>query len=325
MRQPAWDKFEVALLIDACEKVNSGSQAKQPIVKSLSEGLRNRAISQGLSIDDVFRNENGIALQMFKMDYLLTDGKKGLPGASKFYSEIVLLKNNDPAAFSEILEQAKKQIGCEEVTSKTMASSRDNFFHWLNEKAKLKASPSSIISVLDEGSDYATKHGLSKKPFWDISEAKDFDFICRKLLGMRLFRVMHRKAALELDKVYVYYKDFLVLPPKSAEVTGSTNVEPAVPTEKNEIATNEIVVDFSKLESLAYTKPVSYIYFGLRDDSVSNWTDLYVKLFKHIYADYSAAISVEQSFFKSGRQDFGSVEGMVAPKQLLNSIFLKQI
>lgn len=162
MLQPAWDKFEVALLINACEKVNSGFQAKQLIVKSLSEGLRQRAVSQGLSIDDVFRNENGITLQMLKMDYLLTDGKKGLPGASKFYSEMVLLKNNDPAAFSVILEQAKKQIKCEEVTSKTMASSRDSFFYWLNEKTKLKASPSSIISVLDEGSEYATKHGLTK-------------------------------------------------------------------------------------------------------------------------------------------------------------------
>lgn len=233
MRQPAWDKFEVALLIDACEKVNSDSQAKQPIVQSLSERLRNMAISQGQFIDDVFRNENGIALQMLKMDYLLTDGKKGLPGASKFYSEIVLLKNNDPVAFSEILKQAKKQIECEEVTSKTMAPSKDNFFHWLNEKTKLKASPNSIMSVLDEGSEYATKHGLTKKSFWDITEAKDFDFVCRKLLGMHLFRVMHRKAALELDKVYVYYKEYLALSKVTVEpivdVKQPTNQETTPP------------------------------------------------------------------------------------------------
>lgn len=79
----SWDKFEIALLIEACEHASTGSP-KQEIVKDLSAKLRVRAVSRGQEIDELFRNENGIALQMTKMDYLLTDGKKGLPGASKF-------------------------------------------------------------------------------------------------------------------------------------------------------------------------------------------------------------------------------------------------
>ena len=75
-----WDKFEVALLIDACNQVLNKKIAKSEIVIRLSAALRSRAVEQGVKIDEIFRNENGISLQMTKMDYLLTDGKIGLPG-----------------------------------------------------------------------------------------------------------------------------------------------------------------------------------------------------------------------------------------------------
>ena len=74
-----WDKYEITLLIDACNRVTRG-ESKKSIVKEISQNLRNRAISQGVEIDDLFRNEHGIDLQMTKMEYLLTDGQKGLPG-----------------------------------------------------------------------------------------------------------------------------------------------------------------------------------------------------------------------------------------------------
>lgn len=41
-----WDKFETALLIDACERASNGNP-KQEIVKDLSAKLRRRAVLQG--------------------------------------------------------------------------------------------------------------------------------------------------------------------------------------------------------------------------------------------------------------------------------------
>ena len=78
-----WDEFEIALLIEACEEVLRKGKPKSEVVKTVSSNLRKRAISKNIAIDDVFRNENGIALQMQKMAYLLTHGEKGMPGASK--------------------------------------------------------------------------------------------------------------------------------------------------------------------------------------------------------------------------------------------------
>ena len=45
-----WDKYEIALLIDACGKVSRGTP-KQEIVKLLSEQLRRRAIARQKKID----------------------------------------------------------------------------------------------------------------------------------------------------------------------------------------------------------------------------------------------------------------------------------
>ncbi len=84
---------------------------KAECVHKLSNLLRQRAKANGINIDEVFRNENGIALQMTKMEYLLTDGKKGLPGASKLYIEMA----NEQIKFRWIWEKysylQKEQIG----------------------------------------------------------------------------------------------------------------------------------------------------------------------------------------------------------------------
>lgn len=201
-----WDKYETALLIDACEKVLSGKIAKATIVSELSLKLRQRAISRGMQIDDIFRNENGITLQMSKMDYLLTEGQKGLPGASRFYAEMVSLKKSNPLAFADILREAESQVAGSDTSVK---NTKELFVEWLNKQQKLKYTPNAIISVFEESFEYANKHGITKVNLWDITEPAEFVAIYRKLAENRLFRIMKRKIAPILDKTHIYYKDFL--------------------------------------------------------------------------------------------------------------------
>ena len=96
-----WDKYEVALLIDACNKIRNNEIDKTECIHKLSTLLRQRAKANGINIDEVFRNANGITLQMTKMEYLLTDGKKGLPGASKLYVEIAKMSKLNHSEFEE--------------------------------------------------------------------------------------------------------------------------------------------------------------------------------------------------------------------------------
>lgn len=110
-----WDEYEVALLIDACNKIRDNKEDKNKCIHKLSCLLRQRAIANGIEIDEVFRNENGITLQMTKMEYLLTDGEKGLPEASKLYIEMAEMSKLHTDEFEKILALAKKQIGDKEV------------------------------------------------------------------------------------------------------------------------------------------------------------------------------------------------------------------
>lgn len=90
-----WDIYETAILLDACVQIDKGNCDKKIMIKNVSIALRNRAISNGAKIDKLFRNENGITLQMIKMLYLVTAGEKGLPGSGKIFVEIaVCIKTN---------------------------------------------------------------------------------------------------------------------------------------------------------------------------------------------------------------------------------------
>ena len=59
-----WDGYEVLLLIDACNRIRDNKVDKAECFHKLSNLLRQRA--NGISIDEVFRNEDVIALQMIK-------------------------------------------------------------------------------------------------------------------------------------------------------------------------------------------------------------------------------------------------------------------
>lgn len=252
-----WDKYETALLIDACERADNGIP-KQEIVKDLSVKLRRRAVLQGQQIDELFRNENGIALQMTKMDYLLTSGEKGLPGASKFFAEMVELKQTSPAEFSSILESAKQQINEERNGNVKMTNKRSSFIGWINGQGKLKVHPNGIVSVLDESSEYAQKHGVTKISFWEMDDSAAFVSAYRKLSANRLFRVFKRNTAQTLDKVFGYYKDFL-----DVVVASETAIVTTTVVETQPVA--EVV--FNADDSVRAKNPELYdkVYSALKD------------------------------------------------------------
>lgn len=136
--QLEWDKFEAALLIDAAEQVLRNPSAKKETVKNLSRALRYRAINRGIMIDNVFRNTNGISLQLTKVIFLLTDGDMGLPGASKIFANMVDLKNNKPSQFAKLLTKARKQVTNDDFEGNL--KTKESFMHWLDKIPKKKIS-----------------------------------------------------------------------------------------------------------------------------------------------------------------------------------------
>lgn len=100
-----WSLQECAYLIIAIEDVYLGKVQRNIAIQELSQKLRKMAISTGEKIDEVYRNEAGISLQMAKMEYLLTKGRKGLSSASSYAFNLVCSQyRNDIENFNKLYQ-----------------------------------------------------------------------------------------------------------------------------------------------------------------------------------------------------------------------------
>ncbi len=109
-RPASWDICEAAILLDAYLKVEHGELAQTKAITLVSKTLRDRAIASGKTIDDVFRNTNGINYQFQSLRYVMTEGRQGLPHASQLFRDIVDIYRKKPDEFARILEEARSGI-----------------------------------------------------------------------------------------------------------------------------------------------------------------------------------------------------------------------
>lgn len=59
-RQVPFTEYEAVLLLDAFLQVESGAISRTRAIKNCSSALRCMAVSNGMEIDDTYRNVNGI-------------------------------------------------------------------------------------------------------------------------------------------------------------------------------------------------------------------------------------------------------------------------
>lgn len=108
-----WDKYEAALLLDACLEIEQNKITRKEAIAAVSAMLRERALSAGIDIDDVYRNENGISMQLSIMNALYRRQEVKLHGASKLFRDTVSLYQNNPADFDELVKKAKNVNMCD--------------------------------------------------------------------------------------------------------------------------------------------------------------------------------------------------------------------
>lgn len=113
-RQIPWDRYEVALLLDAYLRIQEEPQKEKDIIADLSKNLRKRAIHLGYTIDAGFRNENGMSLQYQRMKILMTNSAYGFDGPiSRCFHEVVDIYKKDRDWYQMILNKARKDAGLE--------------------------------------------------------------------------------------------------------------------------------------------------------------------------------------------------------------------
>ena len=104
-RQPQWNIYEAVILLDAYLKLQNKEQPRSHIVKDVSAALRQMATNQNLEIDDAYRNENGISYQIQSMESAYKGVNIHVP-ATKLFTEVVSIYNNDRNRFDTLLEEA---------------------------------------------------------------------------------------------------------------------------------------------------------------------------------------------------------------------------
>ena len=65
--------------------------------------MRNRAVKNGMEIDDIFRNTNGISFQISVMEYAYTNGKHVLKNANppEIFKKVVFLYRKNPKEYEK--------------------------------------------------------------------------------------------------------------------------------------------------------------------------------------------------------------------------------
>ena len=121
-RQLPWDRYEVALLLDAYLRIQEEPQKEKDILADLPKNLRKRAIHLGYTIDAGFRNENGMSLQYQRMKFLMTNSAHGFDGPiSRCFHEVVEIYKKDRNWYQMILNKARKEAGLEVEEKKKKA------------------------------------------------------------------------------------------------------------------------------------------------------------------------------------------------------------
>lgn len=107
-----WNEDETLILLDALLQVLSGTLSRKDAVDFVSQKLRAYAIHHGTAIDAVFRNQNGIRLQMSIMECAYTNGERGLKQheVPKLFQNVVSLYKNDRGTYETRLAAAKDRI-----------------------------------------------------------------------------------------------------------------------------------------------------------------------------------------------------------------------
>lgn len=182
MRQPNWDKYETALLIEAYWSIKADHSKKRSIVATLSSSLRKRA---SFEIDDTFRNENGINMRLGELDYLFSEGDIGLKNTSDLFREMVNLYLNDRSEYEKILLEAKA------MTAGSL-DLRDHFCAWLKEKTS-KIQPEAACQLLAIGEEFCRKIKVLTLPLFETSDIDTVKKFVRTITNNKIFRLRNKK------------------------------------------------------------------------------------------------------------------------------------
>lgn len=335
-----WDMSEAVIMLNALIASREGRMSRKDAIESVSSELRARAKRKGIEVDDIFRNVNGITLQMSTMEYILTEGKKGMKKSSmsKLFQDAVAMYRNDRVTYEKTLKEARNVPNTKSI--------QDQYFAWL----KTQVSPaqlSELYIVYGDIEDFCLKRSIIKKKLFTLTSLADIRKVMDTVDSNKVFRFTYKRNLRKMSSAMRFYYHFMKEHPELLDqVTPVKFVENFAPVEtkpveydpelvkQRETAVSSAVdiivnrIDFVNVQSLSFTQPMKYSYFGEEQAQVSSWTQLYVHVVKCLLDDYPYVLCsyINRNISGQGRYDFTDETGMsnmTAPKKVQDNFYLE--
>lgn len=216
MRQPQWTIYEAAILLNGYLETIEKHLPKLRVVKRISDELRQMAVNNGMIIDDVFRNENGISYQIKSMESAYI-GRKVYISATKLFSEIVEIYHNNRQQYDTILKKARNMI---EPSHQNI----DTFLAWSASDTSVKSSKWIEHNLLLVEK-YGNNAGIISGSLFNVTDVSVLDLLFRGISKSKPFQIINKKIYKYIVQDLQSYRDYLCSLANDSDEIGQVIVE----------------------------------------------------------------------------------------------------
>ena len=331
---------EAVIMLNALIAAREGRMSRKDAIVAVSSELRSRAKRNGIKVDDIFRNVNGITLQMSTMEYILTDGEKGMKKSSmpKLFQEAVAMYRSERATYEKTLREARNVPDTQPI--------QDQYFAWL----ETQVSPAQLLElnmIYIDIEDFCLKRSVIKKKLFSLTNLADIRKVMNTVDFNKVFRFTYKKKLSKMSSAMRFYYRFVkehpelltqATPMKSIQNATPMETKPVEPSPElveyretsapSTVGTAAYKIDFTNIQSLAFTQPTEYSYFEEEQGKVNSWTRLYVQVVKCLMDDYPDVLRsyINRNIGGQGRCDFTDEAGMssmTTPKKVQDNFYLE--
>ena len=216
-----WDIEEAVLMLDMLLKSIDGKLTRKEAIRQVSEKLRRRAVNRGITIDDIFRNENGITFQMSALEVAYTGRKTKLKQPTKLFVETVNLYRNNRELYEEILKEAENVV---EPTSV-----QDEFCSYLSMQMPTFQLSDAYLMLSDIES-FCLERKILQNKLFETTDLETIKRVVQTVDSNRVFRFTYKQNLKKMSTVIHAYYTFLKSYKPDEEKEAKPIIQDAIPS-----------------------------------------------------------------------------------------------
>lgn len=240
-RQQQWSTKEAVVLLDGLLKLINNEMPRAEVIKQVSLDLRKMAILEGQIIDDIYRNENGIAFQLASMESAYY-GRTIMKPATKLFTQVVDLYRNDRYEFEKLLKGALEMAESKDV------SFEESFMNWL----ATQVSPmqlSELYGTYREIESFCLRVKAINTPLFSSVDYNRAKKVKNTIETNKVFRFSHKRQIAKFVTSATHFMHY-------CKTVGEATSEQMNKPRENDVAKEVEVLDAD--ESLAQTYPIIF-------------------------------------------------------------------